>query len=96
MTAGDIVVNIENVANTEELVIRPDGALVVWQVKQVASEGAWELYQTDGTLAIRIAKGQGNTMLDKREILVTYDVYLELKNVSGVACDMSEGHVVMK
>lgn len=96
MPAGDINSVIAAVGSGSSQTIRPGSSGPVWQVKQVASSGSWILYQTDGTISIPIARGRGEEMLDKREIIVTYGVYLRLTNISGGLCNMSHSYVVLK
>ena len=96
MTAGDIVSKMVTKGNNQSYILKPTEVGTVWLVRQISSEGAWELYQTNGTQSIKINEGSGNDFIGKLEIIVTFETWLELKNVSGDEKDLGEGHVVMK
>lgn len=95
MAVGDNVLAHSSVANGSYLTIRP-GSGEEWIINNLFMGGAWELYRTDGTNAIKVDSGSGVRMLTQLKLKATYSIYFTIKNVSGSAAYTGYDGVIWK
>jgi hypothetical protein len=95
MAVGENVLAHSSVSNGNYLSIQP-GAGVEWQLLDLYFGGAWELYRTDGTNAIKIDEGITTGSLQQRKMIASNGIYFRIKNVSGGSVYMGYDGIIKK
>lgn len=99
MSAGDYEDVFASIANNAYQEIRAASAGERRMMFNLQTGGAWELYKRDSTgtgTRTLVASGSKAEIKDDLEILVAYDSYYELKNVSGGSVYQGYSYVVVK